>query len=329
MNEFEEQIQNIIKYLSEVNRLSNLNFRSFENKKKLEDAIEKNIGPLDKNFFKPISFKKDTTVPSFNFIGKKTFSEIGDKTPVKTLDDLLTDYFEHFENKKKLQETLKKKLEKIKKFSFKKPKDEDGVPFDFYIVKDLSNEKQKLKPPKKYIYHNLYAYLVHSHLIEVFERELGYDKIISFKPCYDLDGQYIKGQKRKDFFEKLFNQLCESGFLNIPKNSNSIAREKTINTFINCFDGVTGLKKDDTKFTWQNKGIQERNVLCVYMIEELIKLKIIEPIKHQKMTEQIFEIKNYSSRRQKYDSKPKLHSQIDIIIDNCLKIKDNEYLDYE
>ena len=159
-------------------------------------------------------------------------------------------------------------------------------------------------------------------------------EIISFRPNRKIDeknkcklwnysestNEYIL------FFTQLMFELWKAELLIKPKNFSYTLKEKTNpNTvnFVRCFDGLSGLMDND-QLTWQGE-----KQLCVYMIEELIRLKIISDHKKWILTEKIFGITDPARKLQKYgqnhkyDHKPKNHKIIDDIINNVLPNKNN------
>jgi hypothetical protein len=151
---------------------------------------------------------------------------------------------------------------------------------------------------------------------------------VSYRPnrTHEL---YIGGygnNKWELFFTNLMFELWNAGFLIRPENSDFKLKEKmnpnTMN-FTRCFDGIIGLLESMEQPTWQNnkKGDLE---LCVYMIDELIRLEIIKQFKKDVLTEKIFGIKDPTRKRNKWNYnektfwKPKRHKEIDSILSTCL-----------
>ena len=133
-------------------------------------------------------------------------------------------------------------------------------------------------------------------------------------------------QKWHQFFNLLYDELLSSGFLiSQKKNKPSLKNEKKLfsESFYRCFDGVSGLM-ESYKPKWQN-NIRGDLELCVYFIDELIRLKIITDYKKDFMIENIFGIKDPTRKRQKFgtysssDFKPKRHKEIDLIIETSIK----------
>lgn len=162
-------------------------------------------------------------------------------------------------------------------------------------------------------------------------KELGYKpkrstyETISFRP--NSMHEYYRENKWEMFFTFLMGELWDAGFLIRPENSDWRLKEKmnpnTMN-FVRCFDGVIGLVQGADQPTWQENG-RGGLELCVYMIDELIRMKIISDHKKNKMIEKVFGIKDPARKRAKFstyhntDYKPKRHKEIDDIISNAQK----------
>jgi hypothetical protein len=86
----------------------------------------------------------------------------------KELDDVLKEWFQGFKNEEELKKTLKFKLGALKKLSFSKGKDV------FFLAKDESNYNNVVFTKQR---HNDYSYIIHSHLIKVFEEKIGIKKV--------------------------------------------------------------------------------------------------------------------------------------------------------
>ena len=151
---------------------------------------------------------------------------------------------------------------------------------------------------------------------------------ISFRPnrIHELYKGGYGNNRWEIFFTHLMFELWNAGFLIRPENSDYRLEEKmnpnTMN-FVRCFDGIIGLTKDSDQPTWQNnkKGDLE---LCVYMIDELIRLNIITDHKKDLMIKKVFGLKDPTRKRQKFqlyektNFNPKRHKEIDSIISTCL-----------
>ena len=166
--------------------------------------------------------------------------------------------------------------------------------------------------------------------------ELGYnpkknkpvDDSVAYRP--DRTNElYIGGygnNKWELFFTHLMFELWNAGFLIRPENSDFKLKEKmnpNTMTFVRCFDPVIGFLESMEQPTWQNnkKGDLE---LCVYMIDELIRHKIILGYKKDVLIKKIFGVKDPTRKRLKFatyhntDYKPKRHEEIDSILSTCL-----------
>ena len=162
-------------------------------------------------------------------------------------------------------------------------------------------------------------------------KELGHTQIrfasesITFRP--NSMHKYYREGKWETFFTCLMFELWNAGFLIRPENSDWRLKEKmnpnTMN-FVRCFDGVIGLLKGNDQPTWQENGRGSLE-LCVYMIDELIQMKIISDNKKNIMITKVFGIKDPARKRAKFstyhntDYKPKRHKEIDDIISNAQK----------
>lgn len=150
------------------------------------------------------------------------------------------------------------------------------------------------------------------------------DETVCFRP--DRTHEFWIEKKWEQFFRLLYNELLSSGFVFHPKESKTpLKNENNLFevSFLRCFDGVSGLM-ECYRPTWQDN--QRGNLeLCVYFIDELIRLKIITDYKKDFMIEKIFEIKDPTRKRQKFgtysstDYKPKRHKEIDFIIETSMK----------
>ena len=142
--------------------------------------------------------------------------------------------------------------------------------------------------------------------------------------------------KREQFFVGLMYELWDAGFLIRPENSDWRLKEKmnprTLD-FAYCFDWSVGFIEGTMDVqTWQNnkKGDLE---LCVYMIDELIRLKIISDTKKDVWIEKVFAVKDATRKRQKFstyhntDYKPKRHKEIDDAILRALDKCGIQYTD--
>ena len=146
----------------------------------------------------------------------------------KDLDKILEVWFSGFKNEEELNKTLKFKLGELKKLSFSKGKEK------FFLVKDKSNHNNVFFTKQR---HNDYSYIIHSHLIKVFEEKLKelsaeaisnnpypllfvsgeiYEKFISFcnKPMvhYYLEISYLK--KRMEH-ESFIHRIKDNDFMKI------------------------------------------------------------------------------------------------------------------
>ena len=146
----------------------------------------------------------------------------------KDLDKILEPWFGGFKNDEELNKTLKFKLGALKKLSFSKGKEK------FFLVKDKSNHNNVFFTKQR---HNDYSYIIHSHLIKVFEEKLKelsaeaisnnpypllfvsgeiYEKFISFcnKPMvhYYLEISYLK--KRMEH-ESFIHRIKDNDFMKI------------------------------------------------------------------------------------------------------------------
>ena len=152
---------------------------------------------------------------------------------------------------------------------------------------------------------------------------------ITFRP--NRNHKFYLNNKWEIFFTTLMFELWNAGFLIKPKNSDYRLEDKfnpnTMN-FVKCFSGINGLSRDADQPTWQNNnrgGLE----LCVYFIDELIRLKIITDHKKDLMIEKVFGIKDPTRKRQKFqtysstDFKPKRHKEIDLIIETSIKKMDS------
>lgn len=146
----------------------------------------------------------------------------------KDLDNVLKEWFVGYKNDEELNKTLKFKLGALKKLSFSKGKEK------FFLVKDKSNHNNVFFTKQR---HNDYSYIIHSHLIKVFEEKLKelsaeaisnnpypllfvsgeiYEKFISFcnKPMvhYYLEISYLK--KRMEH-ESFIHRIKDNDFMKI------------------------------------------------------------------------------------------------------------------
>jgi len=150
------------------------------------------------------------------------------------------------------------------------------------------------------------------------------DESISFRP---VRGHEFWIEKKWDqFFRILHEELCHSGFL--PKTERievEFENKKNLYTtsFIRSFDGVSGVLKSHSP-KWQNNKRGDLE-LCVYFIDELIRLRIITDYKKDFIIENVFGIKDPTRKRQKFATysstnyKPKRHKEIDLIIETSMK----------
>ena len=155
------------------------------------------------------------------------------------LDDILVVWFDDFKNEEELNKTLKFKLGALKKLSFSKGKKE------FFLVKDKSNHYNVFLTKQR---HNDYSYIIHSHLIEVFEEKLKelnaevisdnpypllfvskkvYDDFITYTSMhiidYYLDYSYLK--KRLDK-ENLIHGTMDNDFMKIIYDDMELISER-------------------------------------------------------------------------------------------------------
>ena len=147
----------------------------------------------------------------------------------KDLDKILEVWFSGFKSEEEeLNKTLKFKLGELKKLSFSKGKEK------FFLVKDKSNHINVFFTKQR---HNDYSYIIHSHLIKVFEEKLKelsaeaisnnpypllfvsgeiYEKFIFFfsKPMvhYYLEISYLK--KRMEH-ESFIHRIKDNDFMKI------------------------------------------------------------------------------------------------------------------
>tara|TARA_B100000963_G_scaffold202967_1_gene176760 strand:- start:690 stop:1406 length:717 start_codon:yes stop_codon:yes gene_type:complete len=103
---------------------------------------------------------------------------------IDELNEILNDYFIRFKNKDELNKAVKFNLEELKKLSFPRSKN------DFHIVRDKDIDNT---PDHSIEWHNDYSYIIHSHLIKVFEERIEIKKVknnkritIRDKKVYDL-----------------------------------------------------------------------------------------------------------------------------------------------
>jgi len=90
----------------------------------------------------------------------------------KELDKILSEYFVFFKNENELLNDVRYNYNLIKDLSF------PYVEGDFIYVNDLSIENNVYYSKEQ---HNSYSYRIHSHLIKVFEKKLGFKKDINTK----------------------------------------------------------------------------------------------------------------------------------------------------
>ncbi|MDP4679036.1 MAG: hypothetical protein NWS46_01585 [Cyclobacteriaceae bacterium] len=150
------------------------------------------------------------------------------------------------------------------------------------------------------------------------------DELISFRP--DRNHEFWIEQKWEQFFRLLYNELLHSGFLTQPKKTESQLENKEnqlLVSFLGCFDGVSG-PIETYRLKWQSNKRGDLE-LCVYLIDQLIKLKIITDYKKDFMIENIFGIKDPTRKRQKFSTysstnyMPKRHKEIDTIIETLIE----------
>lgn len=103
---------------------------------------------------------------------------------IDELNEILNAYFIRFKNKDELNKAVKFNIEELKKLSFQRSKN------DFHIVKDRDIDNT---PDHSIEWHNDYSYIIHSHLIKVFEERIEIKKVknnkritITDKKVYDL-----------------------------------------------------------------------------------------------------------------------------------------------
>ena len=171
------KIDELIKYLIRVFNGIELTLESEKEKKKYGDYT-----------------KKDEIVRSQEFF-----------ISTKDIDKILEVWFGGFKNEEELKKTLKFKLGEIKKLTFQKGEN------DFHIVKDRFIENTTNHSIE---WHNNYSYVIHSHLIRVFEERLNIgvkDVIIDFpvKPSVI---------KKIEFDTKMWNASCFKLFNYLKEN---------------------------------------------------------------------------------------------------------------
>ena len=177
MNNMVSEIDELIKYLIRVFNGIELTLESEKEKKKYGDYT-----------------KKDEIVRSQEFF-----------ISTKDIDKILGLWFGGFKNEEELKKTLKFKLGEIKKLTFQKGEN------DFHIVKDRFIENTTNHSIE---WHNNYSYVIHSHLIRVFEERLNIsvkDVIIDFpvKPSVI---------KKIEFDTKMWNASCFKLFNYLKEN---------------------------------------------------------------------------------------------------------------
>ena len=142
----------------------------------------------------------------------------------KELDNVLKEWFGSFKNKEELNKTLKFKLGELKKLSFPKGKEV------FSLFKDKSNHNNVVFTKQR---HNDYSYMIHSHLIKVFEDRVGVKKendnkriTIKNKKVYDLvkalnlEIDFLREDcLPKEFIDVLKGRLDKNIHLNIDNGS--------------------------------------------------------------------------------------------------------------
>ena len=200
MNDMVSKIDELIRYLIRVFNGSELTSESKKQKEKYGDYT-----------------KEDEIVRSQDFL-----------ILTKDLDKILEVWFSGFKNEEELNKTLKFKLGELKKLSFSKGKEK------FFLVKDKSNHNNVFFTKQR---HNDYSYIIHSHLIKVFEEKLKelsaeivsdnpypllfvshkiYKRFIEYESKYILDVllDYSYLKKRMEY-EKLIHRTKDNEFMRI------------------------------------------------------------------------------------------------------------------
>ena len=158
----------------------------------------------------------------------------------KDLDKILEVWFSGFKNEEEeLNKTLKFKLGELKKLSFSKGKEK------FFLVKDKSNHNNVFFTKQR---HNDYSYIIHSHLIKVFEEKLKelsaeivsdnpypllfvshkiYKRFIEYESKYILDVllDYSYLKKRMEY-EKLIHRTKDNEFMRIVYKDMGLISER-------------------------------------------------------------------------------------------------------
>jgi len=235
MNDMVSKIDELIKYLIRVFNGIELTLESEKEKKKYGDYT-----------------KKDEIVRSQEFF-----------ISTKDIDKILGLWFGGFKNEEELKKTLKFKLGEIKKLTFQKGEN------DFHIVKDRFIENTTNHSIE---WHNNYSYVIHSHLIRVFEERIGIRKVkenkritIRDKKVYDL----VKALNLKidflrddcsaeEFVEVLVGQSDKNIHLNIKNRSFHYILTKLRGYFYTF--SIASVANTDKIFSSKGKPLKVKNL---------------------------------------------------------------------